>query len=213
MEATTSNKRNDILKQNIEFANLHKHSTFQVDNQLIAGGLATIKAINEDKETVTLLSKDKKHQRTVSLLQLHNIVIAIDAVNQQTADTLNLDKKAGNNIRKGLKANLSLKANSSSKTVQKRTYDTLAKLSDLEFFVTKYMKHTLPLDNKMVAGGWGKLISYDKDNKLIEVVTSNTQTKFHVQFSIFALQDMIETGKAQYKAWKNEQKQKLSQAF
>lgn len=59
----------------------------------------------------------------------------------------------------------------------------------------------------------GKLTSYDKDNKLIEVVTTNTQTKFHVQFSIFALQDMIETGKAQYKAWKNEQKQKLSQAF
>ena len=75
------------------------------------------------------------------------------------------------------------------------------------------MKHTLPLDNKMVAGGWGKLISYDKDNKLIEVVTTNTQTKFHVQFSIFALQDMIETGKALYINVTTEHKQKLSQAF
>ena len=76
----------------------------------------------------------------------------------------------------------------------------------MEFFVNKYLGSTIALDNRIVSGGWGKLIAYDNVNKLVEVVTTNQAVKMHVKFSIFAMNEMMEAGKAQYKAWKKEQK-------
>lgn len=202
MEASIkSNKSDQQLQSNIEFVTANIGKQIGVNYSIFANGIATIKSYNKSTKLVSLQSIDGKSTKRISIMQFHNILQDLNKAQQQTiADSINLNKKTGTNIRKGLKLN------ASAKTIEKRLTTLQTKLQNMEFFVNKYLGSTIALDNRIVSGGWGKLIAYDNVNKLVEVVTTNQAVKMHVKFSIFAMNEMMEAGKAQYKAWKKEQK-------
>lgn len=202
MEASIkSNKSDQQLQSNIEFVTANIGKQIGVNYSIFANGIATIKSYNKSTKLVSLQSIDDKSTKRISIMQFHNILQDLNKTQQQTiADSINFNKKTGANIRKGLKLN------ASAKTIAKRLTTLQAKLQNMEFFVNKYLGSTIALDNRIVSGGWGKLIAYDNVNKLVEVVTTNQAVKMHVKFSIFAMNEMMEAGKAQYKAWKKEQK-------
>ena len=198
MEASIkSNKSDQQLQSNIEFVTANIGKQIGVNYSIFANGIATIKSYNKSTKLVSLQSIDDKSTKRISIMQFHNILQDLNKAQQQTiADSINFNKKTGANIRKGLKLNASAK----------RLTTLQTKLQNMEFFVNKYLGSTIALDNRIVSGGWGKLIAYDNVNKLVEVVTTNQAVKMHVKFSIFAMNEMMEAGKAQYKAWKKEQK-------
>lgn len=202
MEASIkSNKSDQQLQSNIEFVTANIGTQIGVNYSIFANGIATIKSYNKSTKLVSLQSIDGKSTKRISIMQFHNILQDLNKAQQQTiADSINFNKKTGTNIRKGLKLN------ASAKTIEKRLTTLHTKLQNMEFFVNKYLGSTIALDNRIVSGGWGKLIAYDNVNKLVEVVTTNQAVKMHVKFSIFAMNEMMEAGKAQYKAWKKEQK-------
>lgn len=202
MEASIkSNKSDQQLQSNIEFVTANIGTQIGVNYSIFANGIATIKSYNKSTKLVSLQSIDGKSTKRISIMQFHNILQDLNNAQQQTiADSINFNKKTGTNIRKGLKLN------ASAKTIEKRLTTLQTKLQNMEFFVNKYLGSTIALDNRIVSGGWGKLIAYDNVNKLVEVVTTNQAVKMHVKFSIFAMNEMMEAGKAQYKAWKKEQK-------
>lgn len=202
MEASIkSNKSDQQLQSNIEFVTANIGTQIGVNYSIFANGIATIKSYNKSTKLVSLQSIDGKSTKRISIMQFHNILQDLNKAQQQTiADSINFNKKTGTNIRKGLKLN------ASAKTIEKRLTALQTKLQNMEFFVNKYLGSTIALDNRIVSGGWGKLIAYDNVNKLVEVVTTNQAVKMHVKFSIFAMNEMMEAGKAQYKAWKKEQK-------
>lgn len=202
MEASIkSNKSDQQLQSNIEFVTANIGIQIGVNYSIFANGIATIKSYNKSTKLVSLQSIDGKSTKRISIMQFHNILQDLNKAQQQTiADSINFNKKTGTNIRK------SLKLNASAKTIAKRLTTLQTKLQNMEFFVNKYLGSTIALDNRIVSGGWGKLIAYDNVNKLVEVVTTNQAVKMHVKFSIFAMNEMMEAGKAQYKAWKKEQK-------
>lgn len=202
MEASIkSNKSDQQLQSNIEFVTANIGKQIGVNYSIFANGIATIKSYNKSTKLVSLQSIDGKSTKRISIMQFHNILQDLNKAQQQTiADSINFNKKTGSNIRKGLKLN------ASAKTIEKRLTTLQTKLQNMEFFVNKYLGSTIALDNRIVSGGWGKLIAYDNVNKLVEVVTTNQAVKMHVKFSIFAMNEMMEAGKAQYKAWKKEQK-------
>lgn len=202
MEASIkSNKSDQQLQSNIEFVTANIGKQIGVNYSIFANGIATIKSYNKSTKLVSLQSIDGKSTKRISIMQFHNILQDLNKAQQQTiADSINFSKKTGANIRKGLKLN------ASAKTIEKRLTTLQTKLQNMEFFVNKYLGSTIALDNRIVSGGWGKLIAYDNVNKLVEVVTTNQAVKMHVKFSIFAMNEMMEAGKAQYKAWKKEQK-------
>lgn len=202
MEASIkSNKSDQQLQSNIEFVTANIGTQIGVNYSIFANGIATIKSYNKSTKHVSLQSIDGKSTKRISIMQFHNILQDLNKAQQQTiADSINFSKKTGANIRKGLKLN------ASAKTIAKRLTTLQTKLQNMEFFVNKYLGSTIALDNRIVSGGWGKLIAYDNVNKLVEVVTTNQAVKMHVKFSIFAMNEMMEAGKAQYKAWKKEQK-------
>ena len=202
MEASIkSNKSDQQLQSNIEFVTANIGKQIGVNYSIFANGIATIKSYNKSTKLVSLQSIDDKSTKRISIMQFHNILQDLNKAQQQTiADSINLNKKTGTNVRKGLKLN------ASTKTIEKRLTTLQTKLQNMEFFVNKYLGSTIALDNRIVSGGWGKLIAYDNVNKLVEVVTTNQAVKMHVKFSIFAMNEMMEAGKAQYKAWKKEQK-------
>lgn len=202
MEASIkSNKSDQQLQSNIEFVTANIGKQIGVNYSIFANGIATIKSYNKSTKLVSLQSIDGKSTKRISIMQFHNILQDLNKAQQQTiADSINFNKKTGSNIRKGLKSN------ASAKTIAKRLTTLQTKLQNMEFFVNKYLGSTIALDNRIVSGGWGKLIAYDNVNKLVEVVTTNQAVKMHVKFSIFAMNEMMEAGKAQYKAWKKEQK-------
>lgn len=202
MEASIkSNKSDQQLQSNIEFVTANIGKQIGVNYSIFANGIATIKSYNKSTKLVSLQSIDGKSTKRISIMQFHNILQDLNKAQQQTiADSINLNKKTGTNVRKGLKLN------ASAKTIEKRLTTLQTKLQNMEFFVNKYLGSTIALDNRIVSGGWGKLIAYDNVNNLVEVVTTNQAVKMHVKFSIFAMNEMIEAGKAQYKAWKKEQK-------
>ena len=202
MEASIkSNKSDQQLQSNIEFVTANIGKQIGVNYSIFANGIATIKSYNKSTKLVSLQSIDGKSTKRISIMQFHNILQDLNKAQQQTiADSINLNKKTGTNVRKGLKLN------ASAKTIEKRLTTLQTKLQNMEFFVNKYLGSTIALDNRIVSGGWGKLIAYDNVNKLVEVVTTNQAVKMHVKFSIFAMNEMMEAGKAQYKAWKKEQK-------
>ena len=202
MEASIkSNKSDQQLQSNIEFVTANIGKQIGVNYSIFANGIATIKSYNKSTKLVSLQSIDGKSTKRISIMQFHNILQDLNKAQQQTiADSINFNKKTGTNIRK------SLKLNASAKTIAKRLTTLQTKLQNMEFFVNKYLGSTIALDNRIVSGGWGKLIAYDNVNKLVEVVTTNQAVKMHVKFSIFAMNEMMEAGKAQYKAWKKEQK-------
>lgn len=196
-----SNKSDQQLQSNIEFVTANIGKQIGVNYSIFANGIATIKSYNKSTKLVSLQSIDGKSTKRISIMQFHNILQDLNKAQQQTiADSINFNKKTGANIRKGLKLN------ASAKTIAKRLTTLQTKLQNMEFFVNKYLGSTIALDNRIVSGGWGKLIAYDNVNKLVEVVTTNQAVKMHVKFSIFAMNEMMEAGKAQYKAWKKEQK-------
>ena len=196
-----SNKSDQQLQSNIEFVTANIGTQIGVNYSIFANGIATIKSYNKSTKLVSLQSIDGKSTKRISIMQFHNILQDLNKAQQQTiADSINFNKKTGTNIRKGLKLN------ASAKTIEKRLTTLQTKLQNMEFFVNKYLGSTIALDNRIVSGGWGKLIAYDNVNKLVEVVTTNQAVKMHVKFSIFAMNEMMEAGKAQYKAWKKEQK-------
>lgn len=201
MEASIkSNKSDQQLQSNIEFVTANIGKQIGVNYSIFANGIATIKSYNKSTKLVSLQSIDDKSTKRISIMQFHNILQDLNKAQQQTiADSINFNKKTGANIRKGLKLN------ASAKTIAKRLTTLQTKLQNMEFFVNKYLGSTIALDNRIVSGGWGKLIAYDNVNKLVEVVTTNQAVKMHVKFSIFAMNEMMEAGKAQYKAWKKEQ--------
>lgn len=202
MEASIkSNKSDQQLQSNIEFVTANIGKQIGVNYSIFANGIAAIKSYNKSTKLVSLQSIDGKSTKRISIMQFHNILQDLNKAQQQTiADSINFNKKTGTNIRK------SLKLNASAKTIAKRLTTLQTKLQNMEFFVNKYLGSTIALDNRIVSGGWGKLIAYDNVNKLVEVVTTNQAVKMHVKFSIFAMNEMMEAGKAQYKAWKKEQK-------
>lgn len=202
MEASIkSNKSDQQLQSNIEFVTANIGTQIGVNYSIFANGIATIKSYNKSTKLVSLQSIDGKSTKCISIMQFHNILQDLNKAQQQTiADSINFNKKTDTNIRKGLKLN------ASAKTIEKRLTTLQTKLQNMEFFVNKYLGSTIALDNRIVSGGWGKLIAYDNVNKLVEVVTTNQAVKMHVKFSIFAMNEMMEAGKAQYKAWKQEQK-------
>ena len=202
MEASIkSNKSDQQLQSNIEFVTTNIGKQIGVNYSIFANGIAAIKSYNKSTKLVSLQSIDGKSTKRISIMQFHNILQDLNKAQQQTiADSINFNKKTGANIRKGLKLN------ASAKTIAKRLTTLQTKLQNMEFFVNKYLGSTIALDNRIVSGGWGKLIAYDNVNKLVEVVTTNQAVKMHVKFSIFAMNEMMEAGKAQYKAWKKEQK-------
>ena len=196
-----SNKSDQQLQSNIEFVTANIGKQIGVNYSIFANGIATIKSYNKSTKLVSLQSIDDKSTKRISIMQFHNILQDLNKAQQQTiADSINFNKKTGANIRKGLKLN------ASAKTTAKRLTTLQTKLQNMEFFVNKYLGSTIALDNRIVSGGWGKLIAYDNVNKLVEVVTTNQAVKMHVKFSIFAMNEIMEAGKAQYKAWKKEQK-------
>lgn len=202
MEASIkSNKSDQQLQSNIEFVTANIGTQIGVNYSIFANGIATIKSYNKSTKLVSLQSIDGKSTKRISIMQFHNILQDLNKAQQQTiADSINLNKKTDTNVRKGLKLN------ASAKTIEKRLTTLQTKLQNMEFFVNKYLGSTIALDNRIVSGGWGKLIAYNNVNKLVEVVTTNQAVKMHVKFSIFAMNEMMEAGKAQYKAWKKEQK-------
>lgn len=202
MEASIkSNKSDQQLQSNIEFVTANIGKQIGVNYSIFANGIAAIKSYNKSTKLVSLQSIDGKSTKRISIMQFHNILQDLNKAQQQTiADSINFNKKTGANIRKGLKLN------ASAKTIEKRLTTLQTKLQNMEFFVNKYLGSTIALDNRIVSGGWGKLIAYDNVNKLVEVITTNQAVKMHVKFSIFAMNEMMEAGKAQYKVWKKEQK-------
>lgn len=107
------------------------------------------------------------------------------------------------NVRKGLQLNTSAKA------TEKRLEECLDILIEVKSKIK--MDKVYAIDNKVIPGGWGKVVVIDDNNNTIGFEPINVEPDKQLKLQVYMVSmlkfpELHNTGKQQYKEWKKQQR-------